>query len=558
MGFLLFLLLSYLVLSYGLSLVFAKAHQQAAASASVETPVPITGKDGWIPGVNFAKWAGLVGRKPAFALWLLVPIVNVFVFAGLAVDMARSFGRYGFLDAAAAVVAAPLYFVWLGRSDEAYYEGPVLVKEAAYLHEVNEARRRGEKRKYERLVSESPFRKGGAREWAEAIVFAVSAAWLIRLFVFEMFVIPTSSMEGSMLVGDYLLVSKAHYGIRTPQTIAMVPLLHNRLPFDAGESYWEWPSLDMMRLPALEEIDRNDPIVFNLPVGDSVYVLPGRTWTAEDLRLNRISAAYAPYFQRGLAELITRPVDKKDHYVKRCVAVAGDTLEVRDGDLYLNGVRAEDSEHIQYAYTVTRPEGARLDPSQLDEWGISSEDLINYGGGATDLSSPQLRMVLNADQIGKLRAAYPGIAIERENQPRNPEERSNRLFPADPDNFPGWTVDNYGPLYVPKAGATVAIGPRNIALYRRIISVYEGHDLRETPGGILIDGQPAKTYTFEQDYFWGMGDNRHMSEDSRFWGFIPRDHIVGKPLFIWFSTKGANISNGVRWDRIFSGATQMD
>ena len=558
MGFLLFLLLSYVVLSYGLSLVFAKAQLQGPSAAAAPLPGDIEAKDGWIPGVNFAQWAALVGRKPAFALWLLVPIVNVFVFAGLAVDTARSFGRYGFLDAAAAVLAAPLYLIWLAKSDEAYYEGPVLAKEAAYAHEIQEARRRGEKRKYERLLADSPYRKSPAREWAEAIVFAVSAAWLIRLFVFEMFVIPTSSMEGSMLVGDYLLVSKAHYGIRTPKTIAMVPLLHNRLPFDAGESYWEWPSLDMHRLPALEAIDRNDPIVFNYPLGDSVYVLPGRTWSAEDVRLGRIYPQHVPYFQRGLAELVTRPVDKKDHYVKRAVAVPGDTLEIRDGDLYLNGERAVDPPRIQYSYRVSKPAGTRLDLEQLDDWGISREDLLSLGQGATDLSGPTLQMVLNAEQIEQLRGAYPGLTVERINTPRDTTGRSFGLFPNDPVNFPGWTRDNFGPIVLPKAGATVEIGPRNIALYRRIISVYEGHDLEETPGGILIDGQPARTYTFAQDYYWGMGDNRHMSEDSRYWGFIPHDHIVGKPLFIWFSTKGANIANGVRWDRIFTGATQME
>ena len=553
MGVLLFLLLSYLVLCYGLSLVFGRAAGHAGA------PPALQARDAWIPGLNFARWCELVGRRPAHALWLLVPIVNVFIYAGLCVDLARSFGRFGFGDAAAAVALSPLYAVWLGRNTEVAYEGPVLEAERVYAQRVAEARAGGETLKANRLAAESPYLRSPTREWVEAIVFAVSAAALIRLFVFEMYVIPTSSMEGTMLVGDYLLVSKAHYGIRTPQTIAMVPLLHNRLPFDAGESYWEWPQLDMHRLPAIESIDRNDPIVFNYPLGDSVYVLPGRTWSAEDVRLGRIYPQHVPYFQRGLARLVTRPLDKKDHYVKRAVAVAGDTVEIRDSELYINGQRADDPPHIQYSYRVSKPPGLRLDPAQLAEWGISSEDLGSLTGSVADLSSPELQMVLSDEQVAQLKTLSPDLQVVRVIAPRDTSGRMpSGLFPNDPANFAGWSRDNFGPLYVPQAGATVEIGPRNIALYRRIISVYEGHDLRETAGGILIDGQPARTYTFEQDYYWAMGDNRHMSEDSRYWGFVPHDHIVGKPLFIWFSTRDGSLGNGIRWGRIFKGATQMD
>ena len=262
MGALLSFLLAYLLLCYGLSLVFAKARAEAP-------PPGVKPSDAWVPGVNFARWCTLVGRPPTFALWLLVPLVNVFIYAGLCVDLARSLGRTSFADAFLAVVFAPLYFVYLGRQPGVEYRGPVLVAERAYLASMAEAQRRGEERKFQRLRDENPYARSSGREWAEAIIFAVFAAALIRLFVFEMYTIPTSSMEGSMLVGDYLLVSKAHYGIRTPQTVAMVPLLHNRLPFDLGESYFEWPRLDMHRLPALESVDRNDPIVFNFPLGSS-------------------------------------------------------------------------------------------------------------------------------------------------------------------------------------------------------------------------------------------------------------------------------------------------
>ena len=560
MGVLLFLLVAYLLLCYGLSLVFAKAADRGA---------PVKAAEAWIPGVNFARWCTLIGRRPAFALWLLAPLVNVFVYAGMCVDLARSFGRHSFGHAALAVAGAPLYFVWLGRSPGDAYEGPVLEAERAYAAAIAEADARGEARKAERLRGENPYRRSGGREWAEAIIFAVAAAALIRLFVFEMYTIPTSSMEGSMLVGDYLLVSKAHYGVRTPQTIAMVPLLHNRLPGNAGESYSEWPSLRMRRLPALESVDRNDPIVFNFPLGDSVYVMPGRTWSAEDVRFGNAQPDHARRILAGKEPLVTRPIDKKDHYVKRAVAVAGDTVEIRDRDLYIDGERAVDPPNIQFSYVVANPDGVAIDFARVEEWGISAEDLLARGprDAAVQLARPQFYAVLSEEQAARLRDLGPGITVEplvdappsRDTTARaNPNRNPYKLFPHDPANFGDWTKDNFGPVWVPAAGATVAIGPRNIALYRRAIEVYEGHEVDVRDGAVYIDGERATEYTFEQDYYWAMGDNRHSSEDSRFWGFVPADHIVGKPLFIWFSTKNADIKQGIRWDRIFSGATQMD
>ena len=552
MGVLAFLLASYLLLCYGLSLVFANA--QAA-----RPELGITARDAWIPGRNFGAWCRLVGRRPRFALWLLVPLVNVFVYAGLCVDLARSFGRFSFLDAAAAVLFSPLYVIWLGRSAELPYRGPVLEAERAYHAALAEAHARGEHRKVQRLQAENPYRRSAGREWAEAIIFAVAAAALIRLFVFEMYTIPTSSMEGSMLVGDYLLVSKAHYGIRTPQTIAMVPLIHNRLPFGLGESYAEWPRLNMRRLPALERIDRNDPIVFNFPLGDSVYVMPGRTWSAEDIRYGNAYPEHLQAIRRGGQPLVTRPVDKKDHYVKRAVAVAGDTVEIRGGDLYVNGARAVDPPRLQYSYLVANRGQVRPDFGQLESWGVSPEDL-----GARDerqarlvLAQPQFVAVLSAEQLERLRGAYPELVAERNVDPPGAAPPL-QLFPHDPANFPDWTKDNFGPVFVPAAGSTVALTPANLSLYRRAIEVYEGHDLDVRGGRAYVDGEPAESYTFEQDYYWAMGDNRHRSEDSRFWGFVPADHIVGKPLFIWFSTKNADIKQGIRWDRVFTGATQMD
>jgi signal peptidase I len=574
MGLLLFLLLGYLVLCYALSLVFAKAQSKLPADLNIKPG------DAWIPGINFAQWSRLVGRRGRYALWLLVPLVNIFIYAALCVDLARSFGQFRFRDSFLAVVASPVYFWWLAKQPEVEYQGPALTLEKEYAHAIATANSRGEKRKAQKLIEENPFRRSATREWAEAIIFAVSAAALIRLFVFEMFTIPTSSMEGSMLVGDYLLVSKAHYGVRTPKTIAMLPLLHNRLPFDLGESYFEWPSLDMTRLPALETIDRNDPIVFNYPLGDSVYVMPGRTWSAEDYRFGNVWPQHATQIARGNVELITRPIDKKDHYVKRAVAIAGDTIEIRNRDLYINGVRSQDAPNIQFRYNVTNTNNALLSFEKLYDAGVSAEDLgaRNANEAQQVLNLSAFSAVMNQDQIALMQSFDPGIIIEpvielpasqdttRRQLPLEVQQRlaqrdqadRYKLFPHDPDNFPDWTKDNYGPLLIPAKGMTVDIGPKNIALYRRIIGVYEGHDLEVRNGTVYIDGEAARSYTFEQDYYWAMGDNRHSSEDSRFWGFVPADHIVGKPLFIWFSTKDASIGNGIRWDRIGMNATQMD
>lgn len=547
MYFLLFVLVSAVLLCYGLSLLFKKASPK----------VDVQPSQGWIPGINMVGWSKVIGQNPKRALWLLVPIVNVFVFAGMCVDMARSFGKFSFLDACLSVVAAPLYFIWLGMDQSSAYEGEILETEKAYKKEYAEAVQRGETIKAKRMSEDPRFQKSIIREWTETIIFAVSAAALIRMFIFEMFTIPTSSMEGSLLVGDFLLVSKVHYGIRTPETPLAFPLVHNRMPFNLGESYFKWPKLGMKRLPALESIDNNDPIVFNFPLGDSVYVMPGRTWSVEDVRLNAVSPQHLNYIKAGKAKLVTRPVDKKDHYVKRAIAVAGDTLEIKDQEVYINGKRAIDPANIQYRYIVSRNSNKMLRFEDLSDAEISKEDLsVNTVTNATKaINLTKFYAVLNEDQKKVLQRLDPSITFTA--MIDKPGTNNRSYFPHDQENFGQWTKDNYGPIYIPKKGTTVDININNISLYKRLITVYEGHTLAVKNGEIFIDDKKANTYTFSQDYFWGMGDNRHSSEDSRVWGFIPHDHIVGKPLFIWMSTKNANMREGIRWNRILTGATKM-
>ena len=534
----LFLLIYYILLSASLYKVFEKA-----------------GRPGWqalAPGYNFVVWAQLVGRKGIYAAWMLFPIVNFFIFAGLCIDLVRSFGKLRYWHSVVAVVLAPAAFFYLGLSEKEKYGGPVLDQEKEYQAKLEEAKTKNNSRQAERLQAQNPYKKSAVREWVEAVVFAVFAAAFIRMFLIEAYVIPTPSMEGSLMVGDFLFVSKAHYGIRMPQTIAMIPLLHNRIPVIGGESYLDKPSLEYCRLPALESIDHNDPVVFNFPAGDSVYVFPDRTWTVEDLRYGAIREAnpgYEALIRAGKKKLITRPVDKEDHYIKRCIGLPGDSLQVRNRQVYINGQAAQNPAHIQFLYQVTAPDG--LNGKALERIGLSPGDVIKSRDLPANmwllfLSNQEKEAIMSADT--SVRVDYVDFSLFD----RNPL----KLFPHDPKHFSGWTNDNYGPVYIPKKGATVQISPENIALYSRIIHNYEGNDLEVKNGKVYINGQESTSYTFKMNYYWMMGDNRHNSEDSRVWGFVPEDHIVGKPLFIWFSIKeGKNIFNGINWKRIFKSAT---
>ena len=535
MGFFMILLIGYIILSISLYKVFEKAG------------VPPT--KALIPGVNFIEWCKLIGQPTWKAILLLVPIVNIFVLAGMSVDMVRSFKKYSLGWAALAVVLPPVAFFILGMKPEEQYDEPTLLKEKAYFDQLQAAKDSKNVRLFKKLSYANPYKKSFFREWIEAIVFAVFAAAFIRMFLIEAYVIPTPSMEGSLDVGDYLFVSKIHYGLRLPETVAMIPLLHNRIPGLDKESYLKTPSLPYKRLPGLQKLGHNDPVVFNFPDGDSVYVFPDRTWTVNDFRYGAIQEAnprYAQLIKSKRKKLVVRPVDKKDHYVKRCIGVAGDSLQIIDRQVYINGEPAPNPKFMQFFYLVKSKNG-QLNTKDFSDWGISEQDVMR-------MREPNSwGMWLGKEQVEKLKALDPGITVEHFDMSlfsRNPK----RLFPHDPKHFPGWTVDNYGPIYIPKKGQTVKISHENIALYERIINVYEGNDLEYKDGKILINGKEANDYTFKMDYYWMMGDNRHNSEDSRVWGFVPEDHIVGKPLFLFFSTREGQMSKGINWDRIFTGA----
>ncbi len=526
MSILIFILVAYVLMSLTLKKLFEKA-----------------GVEGWkalVPGLNFVEWCKLIGQPTWHAALLLVPIVNLFVYAGMKVDLVRAFGRFKFSDSALAVIFSPIVFWLIGKDDKAKYEGPIVPKEQAYQTQLQEAIVKKDKFALKKLEA-SPYKKGQVRQWTEAIVFAVFAAAFIRMFLIEAYVIPTSSMEGSLLVGDYLFVSKAHYGIRTPMTVLQVPLLHNQIPILETKSYLREPHLPYYRLPGFQNVERNAPFVFNWPVGDSVVFFRSRYFSIGQARQYGI-----PYTEN---DLTVHPVDKKDHYIKRCVATPGDVFEVRDRQIFINGKAEEVPSKVQFRYLVH----GELNPNKLAEWNINPADLEQGDPDAkafipkTGDGKPNIFLALNQENAERIRALGNGVTVEL--IPKN--KVGNETFPFDTAHFK-WTVDNYGPMTIPAKNTTITLTPENIALYYRIITVYEGNTLEQRGGKFLINGVETTQYTFKMNYYWAMGDNRHNSEDSRFWGFVPEDHIVGKPLFIWMSSG----SEGIRWNRIFSSANK--
>jgi signal peptidase I len=532
MSIFIFLVVSYLFLCLALSFLFPKAGVNSSKA--------------WIPGVNFIEWAKIIGKKPITTLWLLFPIVNIFTFCGMAVDMVRSFGNLKMSDSLFAALYAPLKLFLVGKSDDKYI-GPILKLEAEYQNSISDARAAKDSYKMKNLVENNPYQKSPGREWLESVFFAVFAAAFIRMFLIEAYVIPTPSMEGSLNVGDFLFVSKAHYGIRPPMTVAMIPLLHNTIPVVNSESYLKSPSLEYHRFPSLEQVEAGKPFVFNWPVGDSVYITKQRPWNIHQATPSNLSSD--PELARLVArkDYRVRPVDKRDHYIKRCVAGPGDSLRIINRQIYLNGKPQKNPREMQFLYTVKIPADATMSQKKLEEWGIDEGDI---GIGPLWQPGGTVILFLTQAQVDKIKSISKDILVEF--YPMNKSD----LFPADPRITAGWSVDNYGPIWIPKKGATTQLTLANLPFYRRIITAYEGNSLEIKGQEIFINGQKANNYTFKMNYYWAMGDNRHNSEDSRAWGYVPEDHIVGKPLFIWFSTKEGSISKGINWDRIFTSANK--
>ncbi|MDR2293121.1 MAG: signal peptidase I [Prevotellaceae bacterium] len=370
----------------------------------------------------------------------------------------------------------------------------------------------------------------GLRGWIDAIIFAVIAVTFIRMFFVEAYTIPTGSMEKSLLIGDYLFVDKVTYGPRIPNTPLSFPLVHNVLPLtQITKSYLEWIKLDYKRLAGLRNIKRDDIVVFNFPHGDTVLI--GNP--AMDFYDWRRTFGKNHILKKS--DYTVRPVDKKDHYVKRCIAIPGDTVKIIDGDVYVNGEKQKEIPQKQYRYRI-QTDGRPIPNKIWKEMDISMSDRRNIMDGIT----------LTAENVEKIKKMPNTVNIERVKNDPDPS-----LFPFDKRN---WNIDNYGPVWIPKKGTTIELTLDNLPFYKRIIDIYENNDLEIKDSEIFINGEKTDSYTFKMDYYWMMGDNRHNSLDSRYWGYVPEDHIVGRPMFIWFSSDPEkSFPKNIRWKRLFKG-----
>lgn len=381
-------------------------------------------------------------------------------------------------------------------------------------------------------------KKNPIYEWIDAIVFAVLVVAPLNMFVVQAYTIPTSSMENTLMTGDYLFVSKLAYGPKVPQRPLSLPFVHNTI--FGKKSYSDLIKVDYRRMAGFSDVERNDIVVFGFPHGDTVLQkLPTDDYYTH-IRFNG-----REYTEKQFGPIITRPVDKKDNYVKRCVAIAGDTLQIIDGQVMVNGNPQEYFPGIQNTYTV-KTNGTSINQKILDQMGVSLEQ-VWYDGTLPGYRNLPLNEE-NAKEIAKI----ANVLEVRQNidvYPPDYPESPLMIFPFS-ENYK-WTRDNYGPIYIPAAGDTISLSIENLPLYERVISVYEGHKLEIKDGDIYIDGVLSQTYTFEMDYYFMMGDNRHNSLDSRYWGFVPEDHIVGEPKVIWFSTdRNKSFPRNIRWNRL--------
>ena len=383
-------------------------------------------------------------------------------------------------------------------------------------------------------------KRNAALDWLDAIIFAVIVVTFINIFFFQAFKIPSSSMESTLYTGDHLFVSKLAYGPRMPQTPLTIPFTHNTI--GSKESYSELIRCRYRRLKGFGHVKRGDCVVFGFPNGDSVLVKA----PADDYYM--LCRMYGRDFTvRNYGPVKVRPSDKKDHYVKRCVAVAGDTLEIRDGVVYVNSEMEKTLPGMQNSYTVTT-NGQRLNPRSLERLGLNKSELW------FDQTLPGYpAMPLTEKMLEELKGYSSVVSIEPniDSYPPDYPDSWKTIFPFS-ESFE-WTRDNFGPLWIPQKGVTVGLNAENLPLYERIITSYEGNDLEVgADGTIRINGETVTEYTFRQDYYFMMGDNRHNSLDSRYWGFVPEDHIVGKPALIWLSIDGnRKFPNNIRWRRFF-------
>lgn len=397
-------------------------------------------------------------------------------------------------------------------------------------------------------------------EWLDALIFAVIAVTLINIFLFQNYRIPTGSMEKSLLIGDHLFVSKVAYGPRIPNTPVAFPFTQHTMPVTGGKSWSNIILRPYKRLKGFGSVERFDPVVFNFPAGDTVVLENqvtsyyeivrdyARQLKSYDAMTGVPQGSESQYLERarndvrGKSSIIYRPVDRRDNYVKRCVGIPGDTIQIRNGVLYVNGVPAKTNKAQQTTYLVNT-NGTRINPKAFERLDIYKSDQLVQGNTymlpLTEENAAAIKAFSNVTDIE--------LIIEREGV------YAPYIFPHNP-NYK-WNQDNFGPIWIPRKGVTVTLDSANIFLYERIIDVYEGNDLKVENGSIYINGIATESYTFKMDYYWMMGDSRHNSADSRYWGYVPEDHIIGTPKFIWLSLdKEAKGLKKIRLGRMFMKA----
>ena len=494
-----------------------------------------------VPIYNAFILMKIIKRPAWWVILLFIPTINLILFGVIWVETLRSFGKNSAKDTALVLLTFGLYIYTVNYS-------------ANPKHQPDRSLRP----------------KTGFGETVSSILFAVVAATLVHNYFIQPYIIPTGSLEKSLLIGDFLFVSKFHYGARAPMTAVSVPMVHDTVPGLKIRSYLKKPQFPYLRLPGLQKINRNEIVVFS--------------WPADTVR---------QFFVRE--KRVDKPIDKKSNYVKRCVGIPGDTLEIIDGFVHTNGSKNQlpDRARVQYTHfayaqkgvssrkllaegfsdfnrtykidNITESSYQQLIPYIIGRMGNTIEDfrvittakglptdvIRKTGLRVSEILELKKEMTLTLDEATAMRKVPEIDSVVRRFSKKNVPNEA--FFP---NKIPfDWNEDNFGPLVIPKKGMTVNLNKENLPLYKKIIAEYEANDLETSPSEIRINGNPTDRYTFKKDYYWMMGDNRHKSEDSRFWGFVPDDHIVGKPIFIWFSIKGINdgIKNwSIRWDRVFT------
>ncbi|MEN9876353.1 MAG: hypothetical protein RLZZ529_1350 [Bacteroidota bacterium] len=452
------------------------------------------GRKSWeaaIPVYNAIVLLKIIGRPSWWTILLFLPIINLIIFPVIWVETLRSFGKNATVDKVLGVATFGLYIAYISYTQKLHYTSD------RSTETVNKT-----------------------ADTISSLLFAIVVATFVHTYFIQPFTIPTSSLEKTLLVGDFLFVSKVNYGARTPMTTVALPMVHDTIPLTKKKSYLTWPELPYFRLPGFQKVERNDIVVFNWPI-DTVYKFRD---------------------QSGLR--VDKPIDKKSNYVKRCVGVPGDQFEIKDGIVFVNGKELILPERArpQFSYKVA------LDGKTPIDFEYLLQDMdITDGAGFMDAEKRDTLFIAaltaaNAERLQQI----PGITgvqkiISKEVEPG--------IFP----HINKWNRDNFGPIYIPQQGKTVTLNLETLPFYKAIITDYEKNDLKVTGSEIRINGKIATSYTFQQNYYWMMGDNRHNSEDSRYWGYVPENHIVGKPTFIWMSyDSNAKGLKKIRWERLFT------